>query len=88
MRNVTLVYFWAEWCAPCRLLKPIVVDLSKDYNVTLLNADENTELVKEYSIKAIPTLIFEVNDEEVERLIGFTSREQLVKKFEEHLNGD
>ncbi|HQG39149.1 MAG TPA: thioredoxin, partial [Chitinophagales bacterium] len=59
--GVALVDFWAEWCGPCRLIGPVVEELSKEYDgkavIGKLNVDDNREIAAQYGIMSIPTLL-------------------------------
>lgn len=83
-----LIDFWAEWCAPCLMMKPIFEELAKDYGDKIIfgrvNVDENQSLAIKYGISAIPTFILFLNGEPKERLIGAVGRgplEKIIKKF-------
>jgi thioredoxin 1 len=71
----TVVDFGAEWCPPCRALKPVYARLSTEFagkmRFTEIDSDENLQTVMRYNVQANPTLIFFKNGEEVERVIGF-----------------
>lgn len=85
-----LVDFWAEWCGPCKMIAPIVEELSEEYDGQLLvgklDADEFPEILQQYGIMGIPTLILFKGGEPVERLVGFKPKEQLLAKIEPHLS--
>ena len=81
---IKLLDFWAEWCGPCRLMKPIIKELSKDYYVDMIDVEESPDLASEYNIKAIPTFIILKDDKEVERFFGATSKEKLIELLEKH----
>lgn len=85
----TLVDFWAEWCAPCRAIAPILADIATELgprlNVVKLNADEHPDVVKDLGILSIPTLILFVKGEERARVVGARAKEQLLKEIEPHL---
>lgn len=86
-----LVEFWAPWCAPCHLMKPILEELSADFEgknikIGLCNADENSEAVERHGILNIPTFLLFVNGEEKERLSGGLQKEKLVEVIEKYLN--
>lgn len=85
---VKMLDFWAQWCAPCRLMSPIVDELAKEYNVEKVDVDteEGNELAKQYNIKGIPTFIFLKDDMEVDRIVGSVSKESLTKLLGEVLN--
>ena len=77
MRHV--FYFTADWCGPCKRVKPIVEDLNRDGEVKfqLIDADSNIELVKTYEIKSVPTFILLEDNKEIARMSGAQTREQL-----------
>ena len=84
-----LVDFWAEWCAPCRMLAPTVDAISEQFNgsatVVKLNVDDNTSTAQRYGIKGIPTLILFSEGKEVERVVGATSKESIARMVEKHV---
>jgi len=86
-KPLVIVDFWAEWCAPCRAIAPIVEDLAKKYagKVTFakLNTDENPEVPQRYMVMGIPTLLFFKGGKLVDQVIGAMPRapfEERVKK--------
>ena len=83
-----LVDFSAEWCGPCKMVDPIVHELSDDWagkvKVVKVDADESPNILMKYGIMGIPTLMFFVNGEVKERVTGFQPKKSLVKKFEKH----
>jgi len=85
-----LVDFWAEWCTPCKMIGPIVEQLSQEYEgkmrVGKLDADEHMEILQQYGIMGIPTLILFKGGEPVERVVGFQPKENLIAKIEPHLS--
>ena len=85
-----LVDFWAEWCGPCRMLAPTVEAVAEENaesaTVLKLNVDDNPATPRDYGIKGIPTLILFSGGKEVERLIGATNKEtilRMIKKYSE-----
>lgn len=84
-----LVDFWAEWCAPCRLMAPTVDALAGEYSdrakVGKLNVDENQSVTSRYSIRGIPTLLLFKNGQIQEQWVGATSKDAIVKLLEKHL---
>jgi thioredoxin 1 len=69
-----LVDFWAEWCAPCRMIGPIVEELGKDYEdklkVAKVDVQNNNNIATKYGIMAIPALLIFKNGEVVDQIIG------------------
>ena len=84
-----LVDFTAEWCGPCHMLAPVVEQLNREWDgavkVGHLDADLNTELVMQYGVLGLPTLILFKNGQPVERLTGFARRERILSKLKPHL---
>ena len=75
-----LVDFYAEWCGPCKMLSPIVDELSeelKDISFYKLNVDESDEVVRKYSVMSIPTLLIFENGELKNTSVGFKSKDEL-----------
>ena len=84
-----LVDFWAEWCAPCRMLAPTVEAVAEHYgenaSVVKLNVDDNPSTAQRYGIKGIPTLIPYRDGKEVERVVGATSKESITRMIEKYV---
>ncbi|MBI4100713.1 thioredoxin [Candidatus Microgenomates bacterium] len=87
-----LVDFWAEWCAPCRMVGPIVDELAKDYEgkmkVGKLNVDENSKTASQYNIMSIPTLLIFKNGKIAKSIIGAQSKERFKQQIDEVLSSD
>jgi len=81
-KEKVLVDFWATWCGPCRMMGPIVEELSDTHKVCKVNVDENEELAMEYRISSIPCLILFENGKESTRSIGLKSKEELESLFD------
>ena len=85
-----LVDFWAEWCAPCRMLAPTVAAVAEHYgesaSVVKLNVDDNPSTAQRYGIKGIPTLILFRDGKEVERVVGATSKESITRMVEKYVS--
>ncbi len=84
--GVAVVDFWAEWCGPCRLVGPVIDDLSKDYEgkatVGKVNVDNNPEISMKYGVRSIPTILFLKNGEVVDKHVGTATKQTLANKLE------
>ena len=85
-----LVDFWAQWCGPCKMLGPIVDEVSDDYTDKVLvgkvDVDNERELAVKYGIRNIPTMAVFKNGEIVERLIGALPKQKITEVLDKHLN--
>jgi thioredoxin 1 len=81
-----LVDFWAEWCGPCRMVAPIVEEISRDYSgkavVAKMDTDANPQTPMKYGIMGIPTLIIFKGGQEADRIVGAVPKAMIVKKLE------
>ncbi len=73
-----LVDFFATWCGPCRMLAPIMEELSKDYQVYKIDVDEEPDLAQKYGVMSIPCVVQFVDGEEKERLIGLQDKNEYL----------
>jgi thioredoxin 1 len=84
--TLVLVDFWAVWCGPCRMVAPIVDEISKEYagkvKVLKLNTDENPDIAGKYKIMGIPTLMFFKNGERIDQVVGAVPKAQLKSKVD------
>ena len=78
-----LVDFWAEWCAPCRMMAPAVEAIAEEYagraKVGKLNVDENQSVTGRYNIRGIPTLLVFKNGQVQEQYVGVHVKDTIVK---------
>jgi thioredoxin 1 len=81
-----IVDFWAEWCGPCRMVGPIVKEISADFDgrvvVTKLDVDSNPEVSSKFGIRNIPTILFFKNGQIVDKQVGAVPKNVLVSKLE------
>ncbi len=84
-----LVDFWATWCAPCRMIAPVVDAIAEEYEGRLkvgkVNVDESSSLAIRYGIRAIPTLILFKDGKVVEQLVGVQPKDTIKSIIEKHL---
>ncbi len=80
-----MVDFTANWCGPCKMLDPVVTQLSQEWGdkvkVVKLNVDDNTQLAIKYGVMGVPTLILFVNGQPVQRVSGYQPKERIISKF-------
>lgn len=85
-RELLMVDFWAEWCAPCRAIAPTLEELVREANgaVTLakVNVDEHPALAARYAIRSIPTILFVKGGQVIDQVIGAVPKAQLKKKLD------
>ena len=81
-----LVDFWATWCGPCRVIAPIVQELSSEYEgrakVGKLDVDEAQKTAAEFGIRSIPTLLIFKEGKVADQIIGAVPKGQIVEKLE------
>ena len=84
-----LVDFWAEWCAPCKMMAPSIEALAEEFEgrarVGKLNVDENAATSEKYDIRGIPTVMLFKGGEVKEQDVGVTSKENLARLVERHM---
>lgn len=84
-----LVDFWADWCAPCMMLAPIIEEISDELdgrvNVCKINVDQAQDLAAAYGVMSIPTLMIFSKGKEVERTVGYMSKEDVLTFVESNI---
>lgn len=88
-KEPVIVDFWAQWCAPCRIVSPIIDELAKEYvgkvKVGKMNVDENSQTARQYGIMSIPSIVFFKNGQPVKTMIGAQNKENYKSAIEETL---
>ena len=80
-----VVDFWAEWCGPCRLIGPVIEELSKEYEgraiVGKVDVDANSEVSAKFNVRSIPTVLFIQNGVVVDKSVGAVPKATLAEKL-------
>ncbi len=88
-KQPVLVDFWAEWCAPCRMMNPTIEAVAEAFagkaSVVKLNVDDNPSVTQRFGIKGIPTLILFKDGKEAERVVGATNEQAVARMIQENL---
>ena len=86
--GLAVVDFWATWCAPCRMIGPIVEQLATEYagkaKVAKLDVDSNQQTASRFNVRSIPTILFFKDGKLVDQVVGAVPRPALEAKFKEH----
>jgi thioredoxin 1 len=84
--GTVLVDFWASWCMPCKLMVPVLNELSEEMDgkvaIAKLNVDEAKATAAKFSVRSIPTLILFKNGKEIHRFVGVKSKDYLLKELD------
>ena len=83
--DLVLIDFWAEWCGPCKMLSPILDEISNEHGLLVgkLNVDENPAKMEEYSIHSIPTMVLFKSGQPVKTITGARPKHLLLKELSE-----
>ena len=86
-----LVDFWADWCAPCKMIAPIVQQIADEYEgkikVGKLDVDSNGQTSMDYNIRGIPALLIFNDGKPVDQIVGAVPKSIIQKKIDEALSG-
>ncbi len=87
--KLVVIDFWAEWCGPCKMVGPIIDQLSEEYKdrvvVGKIDVDNNDEATSKYGIRNIPTVIFIKTGEVVDKVVGAGAKTLFSEKIEKNL---
>lgn len=87
--GLTVVDFWATWCGPCRVIAPILDQLSVDYHgqvkVTKLDVDANIKTATKFNVRSIPMLLFFKGGKVVDQIVGAVPRPAIEAKLKQHI---
>lgn len=89
-QGLVIVDFWAAWCAPCRMIAPILEEISQEYagkvTIAKLNVDENPRTAMRFGVRSIPTLLFFKSGERIDQVIGAVPKGVITSKIAAHLS--
>ena len=89
--QILIVDFWADWCGPCRMVSPIIEQLSNELSGKVvfgkLNVDKNPSVSNVFGIQSIPTIIIFKNGQVADRIVGAITKSQLILKISPHIKG-
>ena len=81
-----LVDFWAPWCAPCRMLSPVVDEIAREnvgkFKITKVNVDEAPIVSEKFGVRSIPTLLFIKGGEKKDQAVGVLGKAEIVRRLE------
>ncbi len=85
-----LIDFWASWCGPCQMMGPVFEQVSEQYkgkvSFVKLSTEDHPELAGKFEIRGIPTLVFYHKGKEVDRLVGFRQKNELITEVNQLLS--
>ncbi|MCD6578160.1 thioredoxin [bacterium] len=88
-KGVAIIDFWAVWCVPCRMVSPIIEQISEEYagqiKVGKLNVDENRNIAAQFGIMSIPTIMIFQDGQMVDQIIGAVPKSVIIAKVKNYL---
>lgn len=90
--NLLIVDFWAPWCGPCRMVSPVITELSQELAGKAvfgkLNVDENPMIASTFGIQSIPTIAIFKNGKAVDGIVGAASKSHILSKLTTHIDSN
>ena len=85
--GLVVVDFYATWCGPCKMIGPVLEELSQELEIKVVkvDVDEHLEIAKNFAIMSVPTILIYKNNEIVDKLIGFMPKDELKEKIMKNL---
>lgn len=85
IKGTVLVDFNATWCGPCKMLKPVLEEISEEgsFKIVSVDVDNNMELAREYGVMTIPCLILFKDGKEIKRSVGLKTKDDIISMMEE-----
>lgn len=84
-----VVDFWAAWCGPCKMLGPVIEEISDELEgkavVGKVNVDENQDIAMKYKVFSIPTVLVFKNGQVIDQFVGFMPKAAIMDKLEKHI---
>jgi thioredoxin 1 len=83
--DLILIDFWAEWCGPCKMVSPVLENISESTGLLVgkLNVDENPEKMQQYSVHSIPTMVLFKSGQPVKTIVGAKPKHLMLKELSE-----
>lgn len=90
--GVAVVYFWASWCMPCKIISPSIAEIAEAYagrvRIAKVDTDANQQTRERFGISAIPTVVLFRNGQKAKRFVGLTKRNDIAAALDELLAAD
>lgn len=88
-KGLVLADFWATWCGPCKMMAPVLEEVDSELKdklkIVKLDVDENQATASKYGVMSIPTMFLFKDGEIADKIVGFTPKEALVDRINEHV---